>query len=196
MLMNINCSAVISVALHLTFDDDTVKDRVIGVGDIVDITYNDAGMRKNVEGKVLKVSCSTEKPTGWYIIIDGSNTMAMNAVKLCPMNILDCEIIYKSSDVKSVGTPITEGTVAMIRVINNELQFSPDTYNWYPINIDYSNIKNIPEVTDPDPKPGTDDSNKKNPDSSSTPSTDGDQSSDSSSGNNTGVENKEENKEK
>lgn len=152
MLMNINCSAVVSVQVHLTFDDDSVKDRVIGVGDIVDITYNDAGLKKTIEGKVLKVSCATEKPTGWYIIVDGSNTMETNAVKFCPMNILDCEIIYKASDIKCVGTPISEGTVAMIRVVDGELQFTQDGYNWCPVKLDYANLKNVPEKDTSDSK--------------------------------------------
>lgn len=156
MLMNIDCSAVISVEINLTFDDDSTKKRIIGVGDIVDITYNDAGIKKTIEGKVLKVSCASEKPTGWYIIVDGSNTMETNAVKFCPMNILDCEIIFKASDIKCVGTPISEGTVSMIRVINDELQFSVDGYNWSPLKMDYSNLKNIPiENTNESAKPST-----------------------------------------
>lgn len=159
MLMSVKCSAVVSVALRLTFDDDTVKNRVIGVGDIVDITYNDGGLKKTVEGKVLKVSCATEKETGWYIIVDGSTNMETNLAKLCPINILDCEIIYKASDIKAVCTPLSEGTIAQIRVNNGQLQYTTDNYNWNDLKLDYSNLLNVPESSTSEDKTTDDSSN-------------------------------------
>ena len=56
MLMDVKCSAVTSIAVHLTFDDGTTKNSVIGVGDLVSVEYNNNGLRKQVDGKVLKIS--------------------------------------------------------------------------------------------------------------------------------------------
>lgn len=180
MLMSVKCSAVVSVALHLTFDDDTVKDRVIGVGDIVDITYNDGGLKKTVEGKVIKVSCATEKETGWYIIVDGSNSMDTNVSKFCPINILDCEIIYKASDIKTVCTPLSEGTIAQIRVNNGQLQYTTDNYNWNDFKLDYSNLLNIPEASTSEDKSNTEDTSTDVSDTKDTTSDNNSESSGSS----------------
>ena len=71
MLMDVKCSAVTSIAVNLTFDDGTTKNSVLGVGDLVSVEYNNNGLRKQVDGKVLKISAIGADPKAWYSSVDG-----------------------------------------------------------------------------------------------------------------------------
>ena len=154
MLMDIKCSAVASIKVNLTFDDMSTKERVVGVGDLVDITYNANGLRKHIEGRVLKVSVVGVDPNGWYIIVDGSDDFDSDRVKFSPMNILDIEIIRKADTLENVQTVIGAESVPFIRIVKGRLQYSKDGYNWRPINIDKRDIIEPQEGTVPiDPPP-------------------------------------------
>ena len=87
MLMDIKCSPVTSIKVELKFDDMSTKVCVLGVGDLVDIVYNANGLRKRIEGKVLKVSAVGTDPRAWYIIVDGSDDFDSDRVKFSPMSI-------------------------------------------------------------------------------------------------------------
>lgn len=146
MLMNIKCQPITSLDVKLTFDDNSTKHRVIAVGDIVDIDYNFNGLRKHIVGKVLRVTCIGPEPKGWYIIIDGSDDFRSEQSKFNVMSILDCEIIKKAHESKHVETPRDETKVSSIRVVNGELQYSQDGFNWLPLTIAEDNIIKNPTV--------------------------------------------------
>lgn len=157
MLMDIKCSVVSSIQVYLRFDDGSDKTRVIGTGDLVDITYNGNGLRKHIEGKVLKVSAAGTDPNGWYIIVDGSDDFDSTKAKLSPMSILDAEIIRKADTVEIVQTVVGEGGVPYIRINKGRLQWSKDGEVWMNINIDARDIIEDQEGTVPIEPPVEDD---------------------------------------
>ena len=64
--MNIKCSAMASIKVNLEFDDQSKKERVVSIGDLIDVEFNANGLRKRVDGKVLNISTVGTDPKGWY----------------------------------------------------------------------------------------------------------------------------------
>lgn len=135
MLMDIKCSTVASVAVHLTFDDNTVKDLTLAAGDLVYIEFNKNGLRRSVEGKIIKVSCVGSDPKGWYIIVDGSENYDSAQCKISVNNILDCEVIYKNSNINCIQTPKDNTGISFLRVVKGKLQYSNNGTEWHNIDM-------------------------------------------------------------
>ena len=140
MLMDIKCSAVASIKVHLVFDDGAIKDRVVGTGDLIEVEYNGNGIIHKVNGKVLSVSVVGTDPKGWSIIVDASDDFKSDRVRICPMNILDLEIIRKADQLEFVQTPIGHEGVPYIRIHRGRLQYSMDGYRWKNIIIDKKDV--------------------------------------------------------
>lgn len=155
MLMDIKCSAVSSVLVNLTFDDQHNKERLIAIGDLIDVEYNANGLRKHIIGKVLKISTIGNDPKGWYIIVDGSDDFAGNQARFSPMNILDVDILRKADTLEIVSTPIGEEGVPYLRIVKGRLQYSKDGYDWKPIVIDDRDVIEEQEGTVPIGPPGS-----------------------------------------
>lgn len=158
MLMDIKCSVVSSIKVNLLFDDKSTKEALIAIGDLVSIIYNANGLRKHVEGKVIKISAVGTDPKGWYIIVDGSDDFESDKVKFSPASILDVEVIRKADTLNTIQTPIGYEGVPYLRIVKGRLQYSKDGYNWRRINVDSRDIIEDAEGTVPDdgscPKPG------------------------------------------
>ena len=140
MLMSIKAKKIASIEVFLTFDDGTKKDCIIAVGDLVSVVYNANGMRKAIDGKVVKISAVGEDPNGWYIIVDSSDDFDSAKAKFSPMSILDIEIIRKGDTIEEVRTPIGSEAVPYIRIVKGRLQYSVDSKNWRPIHIDKRDV--------------------------------------------------------
>ena len=140
MLMNIKCSAVTSIRVNLTYDNGSVHDAIIAVGDLIDVVYNANGMRKRACGRVLVVSAADVNPKSWYIIVDGSDDFASDKARLCPMNILELEVIAKGDAIDTVRTVKGDMAVPYLRIVKGRLQWSKDGCSWYPINVDREDI--------------------------------------------------------
>ena len=140
MLMDIKCSEVSSVLVTLTFDDGTKKENLVSIGDLVDVEYNANGMRKHVEGKVVKISTAGLDPKGWYIIVDGSDDFQCGMAKFSPMSILDLEIIRKANTMDTVQTPIDCHNLPYLRIVKGRLQWSKDGFSWLPVKIDARDV--------------------------------------------------------
>ncbi len=140
MLMDIKCSVVNSIKVNLTFDDQSTKVAVIGVGDLVDVVYNANGMRKPIQGKVIKVSAAGTDPRAWYIIVDGSGDFESEQVKFSPMAILDITIIRKADTLDVVRTPIGEYSATYLRVVDSRIQWSKDGETWNPVKVDSRDV--------------------------------------------------------
>lgn len=154
MLMDIKCSTVTSIKVDLTFDDGSTKERVVGTNDLIEVEYNANGLRKRVEGKVLKVSATGTDPRSWYIIVDGSDDFDSDRVKFSPMSILDLEVIRKAETLEYVQTVVGEGGVPYLRINEGRLQWSKDGYDWHSINVDSRDIIEDQEGTVPIPRAG------------------------------------------
>lgn len=131
MLMKNECSSVPSIRVKLTFDSGSEKERVISPNDLIEVEYNANGLRKHIIGKVAKISTVGTDPSGWYIIVDGSDDFASEKARFSPMAILDVDIIRKAYTLDYVQTPFDETAVPYLRLYDNKyLQFSRDGIHW------------------------------------------------------------------
>ena len=140
MLLDIKCKAISSVRVHLVFDDETCKDNVISIGDLIDVTYNGNGLRKHIIGMVSNISTVGADPKNWYIIVDGSDDFARNGARFSPMSILDLEIIRKADQQVIVKSPIGMYGCPFIRISKGRMQYSYDGFEWHYIVIDDENV--------------------------------------------------------
>ena len=140
MLMNINCSTVTSIEVHLKFDDGSTKDRIISKGDLIEVEFNQNGLRRHVEGKVLKINTTNGDPKGWYIIVDASDDFDSSQAKFSPMNILDLEIIRKADAIKYIETPTDCTGIQGLRIVKGRLQYTIDGFNWNDLHVDKRNV--------------------------------------------------------
>jgi hypothetical protein len=154
MLMDIKCSMVPSIKVHLRFDDHSEKCALVSIGDLIWVQYNANGCRKTIEGKVIKVCAYGEDPKSWYIVVDGSDDFESQQAKFSPMSILDIEILRKAGTLDSVQTVSGDYAVPYLRIVKGRLQYSIDSFDWKPIRIDNRDIIEDQEGTVPiDPPP-------------------------------------------
>lgn len=149
MLMDIKCSMVPSIKVHLRFDDHSEKCALISVGDLVYVEYNANGCRKVIEGKVIKIRAYGEDPKSWYIVVDGSDDFESQQTKFSPMSILDIEILRKAGTLEFVQTVSGEYAIPYLRIVKGRLQYSVDSFDWKPIRIDNRDIIEDQEGTVP-----------------------------------------------
>lgn len=127
MLINIECSIVQSLKVSLTFDNNRTKEREIAIGDLCSFVFHKDGMKREIEGKVIKIGMNnTANTKSWYIIVDGSLDYAGQQVRFCPDNILDCDVIKRHDEKQYISTPNDETRVTNIRLNNGFLQVSID----------------------------------------------------------------------
>lgn len=156
MLLNISCSAVTSISVTLTFDDESVKKRLISIGDIVDITFNYNGVRKSTIAKVLSISANGCDPRNWVILLDASDDFGAVQYRISPVYILDVEIIKEEATTKYIESPANYSNIVGLKILDGQLYYTQDRINWYPIKINVDNIiddeninNNEGEVVDP-----------------------------------------------
>ena len=137
MLLEIKCDAVTSVHVHLKFDDEQTKDCIVANGDLVDVCYNANGLRKHIIGRVVNISAVGSDPTGWYIVVDGSDDFEGRYARFSPMSILDIDILRKADMEILVRTTIGDNAVPYLREVKGHLQYSKDGINWKPIKFRY-----------------------------------------------------------
>ena len=136
MLMDIRCSMIPSIKVDLKFDNGFFKSQTLSVGDLIDLIYNNNGLRKHIVGKIIQISTPGVDPKGWSIIVDGSDGFDSDVARLSPMSILDVDVIRKAGSTKYVSTPIDETTITGIRINKGRLQYTKDQRTWHNIKID------------------------------------------------------------
>ena len=149
MLLDIKCDAVTSIHVHLTFDDEMVKDCIVANGDLVDVCYNANGLRKHIIGRVVNISAVGPDPVGWYFVVDGSDDFEGRFARFSPMNILNIDILRKADMEKFVRTVIGDSAVPYLREVKGRLQYSKDGIDWKPIKMDDRDIIEDQEGTVP-----------------------------------------------
>ena len=140
MTMDVKCSAITSIALKLTYDDQSTKKALVAVGDLVWMVFNYNGCRREVEARVLKITANGDDPRAWMILIDSSEDFGATQYRVCPLNIIDIEVIKKAAAAKFVESPPNYTNIAGIRVVDGRLQYTQDNINWYPFRIDRRDI--------------------------------------------------------
>lgn len=133
MTLSVDCSVVASIKVVLTYDVGPKKEVILEVGDLVDILYNKNGLRKEITGRVIKISATGTDPNGWWIVVDGSDDFESTQARFSPMNIIDVDIIKKADSEHTVTSPVDYTGIECIRVVNGYLEYSKDGYTWYKI---------------------------------------------------------------
>ena len=127
MLLSKSYDVLTSIHLKLVFDDESVKDNIISLNDVINVVYNKDGRRRTMEGYVTRICVDNIcQKRSWYIIVDASTYGRNNVDRILIENIIDLDIIKKSSELITVSTPIDETKVTNIRFIDNIFQISQD----------------------------------------------------------------------
>lgn len=140
MLLNNTCSRITSIKVDLTFEDGRKKSEVISLFDIVDIIYNKNGCRREIEGKVIKISAEGEDPKKWYIIVDGSEDFETTQSRFSPANIIDITIIKKYDATQYIYSTNDCTNIQGLRIKKGRLQYTQDGKTWLPIFVDTRDI--------------------------------------------------------
>ena len=151
MLLSNKCTVEPSIKVKLTFDDDTIKERVLSIGDLISVEYNGNGLKQHVDGTIICISANGTDPKGWYIIVDGSDDFASNRVRFAPTSILDVEIIRKGDTVYTVKTPIGIEGIKYLRNVNGYLEYSDDGITWK----EFKNCRRRCDCDEIEPQEGT-----------------------------------------
>lgn len=162
--MTIDCKVdvVQSLFVHLLFDDQSTKNRLVSVNDLIDVVWNGNGARKHMIGRVARISAVGSDPHSWYMIVDGADDFKSLKERICPVSILDLEIIRKASDETLVHTVKGDNCCPYIRIVKGRLQYSIDGFNWLPVKINDKDIiedqeGTVPVEPVPPLRPGIDD---------------------------------------
>lgn len=136
MLLSINYNVINSLAIKLRFDDNSVKEAIVGVGDVVDVAYNKNGARREIEGTVKQIVADTS-PCGkqkWYMYVDASTCGCAALEKILVENILDIDVLRKGAGLLTVHSPANGMKVTDMRISGNYLQVSNDYgKHWYKV---------------------------------------------------------------
>lgn len=149
MTLDCKVDVIQSLFVHLLFDDQTVKDRIIAKNDLIDVVWNGNGARKHMIGRIARISATGSDPNSWYIIVDGADDFKSMKERFSPLAILDLEVIRRACDEETVRTVKGQGNCPMIRVIKGRLQYSKDGINWKNIKIDDEDVIEDQEGTIP-----------------------------------------------
>jgi hypothetical protein len=151
ILMTLDCKVDViqSLVITLKFDDDSIKKRLISVGDLIDVTWNGNSYRKHMIGRVAVISASGTDTKNWYIIVDGADDFASQVQRFSPYQILDCDVIRKAYEDRFVRTPQGDNSCQYIRIVQGRLQYSDDGMNWKYVVINEDDIIEPQEGTVP-----------------------------------------------
>lgn len=128
MLLSMKYNVINSLVITLRFDDNSVKEAVVAIGDVVNVAYNKNGMRREIEGVVKQIVADTS-PCGnqkWYMYVDASTCGCAALEKILVESILDIDVIRKGAGLLTIHSPGNAMKVTDFRINGNYLQVSPD----------------------------------------------------------------------
>lgn len=128
MLLDIKYDVINSLVIKLRFDDNSVKETVVSIGDVVNCSYNKNGVRKTTEGTVKAINADTN-PCGkqrWYLYIDSSSCGNASLDKIEVDKILDIDVLRKGQGLITVHSPGNRMKVTDFRLNGSFLQVSSD----------------------------------------------------------------------
>ena len=148
MVLDIRYDIINSLVIKIRFDDNSVKEEVVSVGDVVNCSYNKNGMRKTVEGTVKQIVADTN-PCGkqrWYMYIDSSTAGSASLDKIEIDKILDIDVLRKGAGLITIHTPGNRMKVTDFRMNGAFLQVSSDYgKHWFNVVKIKNNDWDVPE---------------------------------------------------
>lgn len=125
MLLRKSYDVIKTISLNLVFDDLSTKNVNVSMNDTVDVVYNKNGCRNNIVGIVTRIEVSNcEKD--WYMIIDGSTDANSKIARVTIDDVIDIDMIRKSSENVTITSPEGDGLITGFRIFKDVLQFSCD----------------------------------------------------------------------
>jgi len=126
MLIRNDINVISRLKIDLYFDDNSEKHVVLDEKDIVTISYNNKGVKKEITGKVALIKASSYSES--YIIVDGSGVFVGNRETIQTSTILDCDLIEKYDENLTVRTVVGTGAITNLRVNNDTgiVEYSTD----------------------------------------------------------------------
>lgn len=149
MTLDCKVDVIQSLRIHLLFDDESTKDSIVSVNDLIDVVWNGNGARKHMIGRVAVISANGSDPHSWYMIVDGADDFESRRERFSPTQILDLEVIRHAYDEDLIRTVRGENACPFLRVVKGRLQYSVDGFNWKFIQIDDQDIIEDQEGTVP-----------------------------------------------
>lgn len=128
MLLDIKYNVINSLIIKLRFDDNSVKEANVSIGDVVNCSYNKNGARRTIEGVVKQIATDTNpcNKAKWYMYVDSSKTGFAAVEKIEVDKILDIDVLRKGMGLMTVHTPGNRQMCTDIRINGNWLQVTPD----------------------------------------------------------------------
>ena len=152
MVMKINCEVEQSLCITITYDDGTMKTKLVSEGDYVTVAYLHNGRRVVVNGPVVSIhanpaSTKTSK-NDWYIIVSNDDPQCGNygSTKILLLNIVDIEVLRMKRQVNPINSPNNSMRVTDIRIKAGYLQVSANNgRSWKTVGADPLSDIDIPE---------------------------------------------------
>ena len=152
MVMKINCEVEQDLCVTISYDDGTIKRKVISEGDYVSIAHNYNGARRVATGTVAKIHANpasfqtTRKD--WYLIINNDDPEVGNcgATKILVVNIIDVEILRMKRQVNPISSPNNSMRITDFRIKAGYLQLSTNNgRSWKTVGLEPVSDIDIPE---------------------------------------------------
>ena len=152
MVMKINCEVEQNLCVTISYDDGTMKTKLVGVGDYVSVAYNYNGARRVINGTVSSIhanpaSLKTTK-NDWYMVIanDDPDTR-FGSVKILILNLIDIEVLRMHRQGVHINTPNNSMRVTDIRLKAGYLQVSNNNgRSWKTVGLEPVSDLDIPEA--------------------------------------------------
>lgn len=155
MVMRVSSEVEQSLNVTITYDDGTVKHKVISVGDYVSVAYNFNGARRIAVGTVSGIHANpASKQTSrkdWYFIVNNDDPEVGNygTTKILVVNLIDVEILRMKNQVNPISSPNNSMRVTNMRIKAGYLQVSNNNgRSWKTVGADPLSDIDIPEHQD------------------------------------------------
>ncbi len=155
MVMRVSSEVEQSLNVTITYDDGTVKCKVISVGDYVSVAYNFNGARRIAVGTVSGIHANpASKQTSrkdWYFIVNNDDPEVGNygTTKILVVNLIDVEILRMKNQVNPISSPNNSMRVTNMRIKAGYLQVSNNNgRSWKTVGADPLSDIDIPEHQD------------------------------------------------
>jgi len=149
--MKINCEVEQNLSITITYDDGTMKTKLIGIGDYVSVAYNHNGSRRLITGTIssIRANPASMKTTknDWYFVVNSDDPEArMGSVKILVLNLIDIEVLRMRRQGVHINTPNNSMRVTDIRLKAGYLQVSNNNgRSWKTVGLEPVSDIDIPE---------------------------------------------------
>ena len=155
MVMKVSCEVDQNLDIAITYDDGTMKHKLVSVGDYVSVAHNYNGSRRIAVGTVSGIHANpASKQTSrkdWYFIVNNDDPEVGNygTTKILIVNLIDIEVLRMKNQVNPISSPNNSMRVTDMRIKAGYLQVSNNNgRSWKTVGVDPLSDIDIPEHQD------------------------------------------------